>query len=45
MLATALLAHYHSAWPVACLMIAMGLVTVISLLYTRESTAGSGKST
>ncbi|MFP3552492.1 MFS transporter [Paraburkholderia sp. SIMBA_049] len=39
MLATALLAHYHAAWPVALMMMTMGLVTVIALVYTRETVA------
>ncbi|OAJ60986.1 MFS transporter [Paraburkholderia ginsengiterrae] len=37
LLATALLAHYHAAWPVALLLIAMGMITVISLLFTHET--------
>jgi MFS transporter, MHS family, shikimate and dehydroshikimate transport protein len=37
LIATALLAHYHAAWPVALLMIAMGMITVISLLFTHET--------
>jgi len=41
MLATALLAHYHAAWPVAIMMMVMGLITVVALAYTRE-TAGRG---
>ncbi len=39
LLATALLAHYHAAWPVALLMMAMGLITVIALVFTRETIA------
>lgn len=39
MLATALLAHYHAAWPVALLMAALGMITVISLLFTHETVA------
>jgi MFS family permease len=39
MLATALLAHYHAAWPVALMMMTMGLITVIALVYTRETVA------
>jgi len=42
MLATALLAHYHAAWPVAIMMMAMGLITVITLAYTRETAARRG---
>ncbi|TDN61641.1 MFS transporter [Paraburkholderia sp. BL10I2N1] len=37
LLATALLAHYRAAWPVALLLMAMGMVTVISLLFTHET--------
>ncbi|WP_322047918.1 MFS transporter [Paraburkholderia sp. J67] len=37
MLATALLAHYHAAWPVALMMMAMGLITVVALAFTRET--------
>ncbi|MEW9586211.1 MFS transporter [Paraburkholderia sp. DGU8] len=37
LLATALLAKYHAAWPVALLLIAMGLLTAISLLFTHET--------
>ena len=39
LLATALLAHYHAAWPVALMMVAMGLITVIALVCTRETVA------
>lgn len=37
LVATALLAHYHAAWPVALLLAGMGMITVISLLFTRET--------
>ena len=37
LLATALLAHYHAVWPVALLLIGMGMITVISLLFTHET--------
>ncbi|MGF6875160.1 MFS transporter [Paraburkholderia sp. MM5477-R1] len=37
LVATALLAHYHAAWPVALLMIGLSMVTVVSLLFTRET--------
>ncbi|MEK6347376.1 MAG: MFS transporter [Burkholderia sp.] len=37
LIATALLAHYHAAWPVAVLMMAMGLITMVALLFTRET--------
>ena len=37
LIATALLAHYHAAWPVALLVIALGMITVISLLFTHET--------
>lgn len=37
LLATALLAHYHTAWPVALLLMAMGMITVVSLLFTHET--------
>jgi hypothetical protein len=37
LLATALLAHYRAAWPVALLLMAMGMITVISLLFTHET--------
>jgi MFS transporter, MHS family, shikimate and dehydroshikimate transport protein len=43
MLATALLAHYREAWPVALLMMAMGLITVISLLFTHETVGRPGQ--
>jgi MFS family permease len=39
LLATALLAHFRAAWPVALLLMALGLITVITLLFTHE-TAG-----
>ncbi|MGV2287548.1 MFS transporter [Trinickia sp. YCB016] len=37
LVATALLAHYHAVWPVALLLIGMGMITVISLLFTHET--------
>ena len=37
LVATALLAKYHAAWPVALLLMAMGAITVIALLCTRET--------
>nr|WP_254700408.1 MFS transporter [Trinickia violacea] len=37
LLATALLAHYRAAWPVALMLIAMGAITVIALLFTHET--------
>ncbi|EGD03119.1 major facilitator superfamily protein, partial [Burkholderia sp. TJI49] len=37
MIATALLAHYRAAWPVALLLVGLSLVTVITLLFTRET--------
>jgi MFS family permease len=37
LVATALLAHFHAAWPVALLMIGLSMVTVVSLLFTRET--------
>lgn len=37
LIATALLAYYHAAWPVALLLGGMGLITVISLLFTHET--------
>nr|WP_088927525.1 MFS transporter [Burkholderia multivorans] len=40
MLATALLAHYHAAWPVALMMMGMGFITVIALAFTRETAVG-----
>jgi MHS family shikimate/dehydroshikimate transporter-like MFS transporter len=39
LIATALLTKYHAAWPISLLLIAFGLITVISLLCTPE-TAG-----
>ncbi|SAL78070.1 MFS transporter [Caballeronia telluris] len=42
LLATALLAHYHAAWPVALMMMGMGLITVIALVFTRETVARRG---
>lgn len=44
LLATALLAHYRAAWPVALLLIALGLITVISLLMTHETARGKARS-
>jgi MFS transporter, MHS family, shikimate and dehydroshikimate transport protein len=35
--ATALLAKYHSAWPVAVMLMAMGAITAIALLCSRET--------
>ncbi|HKT95585.1 MAG TPA: MFS transporter [Paraburkholderia sp.] len=40
LVATALLAKYHAAWPVALLLMAMGAITVIALLCTRETVRG-----
>ncbi|WP_230949660.1 MFS transporter [Burkholderia pseudomultivorans] len=37
MIATALLAHYRAAWPVALLLVGLSLVTVVTLLFTRET--------
>jgi metabolite-proton symporter len=37
LVATALLAKYHAAWPVALLLMAMGAITVIALACTRET--------
>ncbi|HEV3105544.1 MAG TPA: MFS transporter [Trinickia sp.] len=37
LVATALLAKYHAPWPVALLLMAMGAITVISLLFTHET--------
>ena len=39
LIATALLAHYHAVWPVALLLIGMGMITVVSLLFTHETVA------
>jgi MFS transporter, MHS family, shikimate and dehydroshikimate transport protein len=39
LVATALLAHYRAPWPVALMLVMMGMITVISLLFTHE-TAG-----
>ncbi len=36
LVATALLRQYRAAWPVALLLIGMGLITAISVLFTRE---------
>ncbi|VVE71690.1 MFS transporter [Pandoraea anapnoica] len=41
LIATALLAHYHASWPIALLMMFLGAVTVVSLLFTRETTRRS----
>jgi hypothetical protein len=41
LIATALLAHYHASWPIALLMMFLGGVTVVSLLFTRETTRRS----
>ncbi|QGZ65006.1 MFS transporter [Paraburkholderia acidisoli] len=35
--ATALLAKYHAAWPVALMLMAMGAITAIAVLCTRET--------
>ena len=37
LIATALLAHYHAAWPVAVLLMTMDMITVITLLFTHET--------
>ncbi|AKJ66994.1 MFS transporter [Pandoraea thiooxydans] len=37
LIATALLEHYRAAWPVALLLMALGMITVISLLFTHET--------
>lgn len=37
LVATALLAKYHAAWPVALMLMAMGAITVIALLCSRET--------
>lgn len=37
MIATALLAHYQASWPISLMMIGLGLITVISLCFTRET--------
>ncbi len=37
LVATALLAKYHAAWPVALMLMAMGAITVIALICTRET--------
>ena len=42
LIATALLAHYHASWPIAVMMIAMASVTIISLLFIRETKHASG---
>lgn len=45
LVATALLAKYHAAWPVALLLMAMGVITVIALVCTRETVRnGTGNS-
>ncbi|MDB5786875.1 MFS transporter [Caballeronia mineralivorans] len=40
LIATALLAKYHAFWPVSVFLVLLGLVTVISLLFTRETSQG-----
>jgi MFS transporter, MHS family, shikimate and dehydroshikimate transport protein len=37
LVATALLAKYHAAWPVALMLMAMGAITAIAVLCTRET--------
>jgi len=37
LLATALLAKYHAAWPISLLLMGLGLITVISLVFTKET--------
>lgn len=37
MIATALLAHYQASWPISLMMMGLGLITVISLCFTRET--------
>ncbi|WP_028217574.1 MFS transporter [Paraburkholderia oxyphila] len=37
LVATALLAKYHAAWPVAVMLMTMGAITVIALVCTRET--------
>lgn len=36
-IATALLAHYQAYWPVACFLIFLGLLTLITLFFMRET--------
>lgn len=43
LVATALLAKYHAAWPVALMLMAMGAITVIALLCTRETVRGGAR--
>ncbi|MDN7177382.1 MHS family MFS transporter [Caballeronia sp. SEWSISQ10-4 2] len=40
LIATALLAKYHAFWPVSVFLVLLGLVTVISLIFTRETSQG-----
>ena len=37
LVATALLVHYRAPWPVALLLMGLGLITVVSLLFTTET--------
>ncbi|MCG5072675.1 MFS transporter [Paraburkholderia tagetis] len=43
LVATALLAKYHAAWPVALMLMAMGAITVIALLCTRETVRSAAR--
>jgi MFS transporter, MHS family, shikimate and dehydroshikimate transport protein len=37
LIATALLARYHAYWPVSIFLIVLGLITVVTLMFTRET--------
>jgi len=37
LIATALLSRYHAFWPVSLFLIALGLVTVVTLKFTHET--------
>ena len=37
LIAVALLSHYHAYWPVAVFLIALSLVTVVTLRFTHET--------
>ena len=43
LVATALLAKYHAAWPVALMLMAMGAITVVALLCARETAQRSAR--
>ncbi|HTR06450.1 MAG TPA: MFS transporter [Paraburkholderia sp.] len=37
LIATALLSHYHASWPVSLFLVALGVITVVTLKFTHET--------